>query len=147
MPTKQTRSRPSGGGRRWGGQIAWVARWGLVVEQAGFTTIAPDKGVLETTQLRSRTRERARALRDLIDGGLDADRTLWEWRERVLRHGAEAASADGIVTLLDVAGNQVAAFCFTAGWPACYRLLGLAADAQGPVLEEVVICHEGLERL
>ena len=48
---------------------AWIARWGLVVEQAGFTTIAPTKGVLQTTQLRSRTMERARALRDLIDGG------------------------------------------------------------------------------
>jgi regulator of protease activity HflC (stomatin/prohibitin superfamily) len=55
---------------------AWIARWGLVVEQAGFTTIAPDKGVLQTTQLRSRTMERARALRDLIDGGLDAESAL-----------------------------------------------------------------------
>jgi hypothetical protein len=55
---------------------AWIARWGLVVEQAGFTTIAPDKGVLEATQLRSRTRERARALRDLIEGGLDAESAL-----------------------------------------------------------------------
>ena len=55
---------------------AWIARWGLVVEQAGFTTIAPDKGVLETTQLRSRTRERGRALRDLIDAGLDAESAL-----------------------------------------------------------------------
>ncbi|QEH35219.1 FtsH protease regulator HflK [Aquisphaera giovannonii] len=55
---------------------AWIARWGLVVEQAGFTSIAPDKGALRTTQLRSRTTERARALRDLIDGGLDAESAL-----------------------------------------------------------------------
>jgi regulator of protease activity HflC (stomatin/prohibitin superfamily) len=55
---------------------AWIARWGLVVEQAGFTTIAPARGVLQTTQLRSRTMERARALRDLIDGGLDAESAL-----------------------------------------------------------------------
>ena len=55
---------------------AWIARWGLVVEQAGFTTIAPNKGVLQTTQLRSRTRERARALRDLIEGGLDPETAL-----------------------------------------------------------------------
>ena len=55
---------------------AWIARWGLVVEQAGFTTIAPAKGVLQTTQLRARTMERARALRDLIDGGLDAESAL-----------------------------------------------------------------------
>ena len=55
---------------------AWIARWGLVVEQAGFTTIAPDRSVLRTTQLRSKTRERARALRVLIDGGLDAESAL-----------------------------------------------------------------------
>jgi hypothetical protein len=55
---------------------AWVARWGLVVEQAGFTTIAPNKGALPTTQLRSRTIERARALRLLIDAGLDPESAL-----------------------------------------------------------------------
>jgi regulator of protease activity HflC (stomatin/prohibitin superfamily) len=55
---------------------AWIARWGLVVEQAGFTTIAPDKSVLRTTQLRSRTVERSRALRALIDAGLDAEPAL-----------------------------------------------------------------------
>ncbi len=55
---------------------AWVARWGLVIEQAGFTSIAPGKSVLHTTQLRSRTRERARALRLMIDSGLDADAAL-----------------------------------------------------------------------
>ena len=41
---------------------AWIARWGLVVEQAGFTTIAPDKSVLRTTQLRPRTAERFQVL-------------------------------------------------------------------------------------
>jgi hypothetical protein len=55
---------------------AWIARWGLVVEHAGFTTIAPVKGVLQTTQLRSKTAERARALRDLIDGDLDVESAL-----------------------------------------------------------------------
>ncbi len=55
---------------------AWVARWGLVIEQAGFTSIAPDTIVLHTTQLRSRTTERARALRRMIDSGLDPEFAL-----------------------------------------------------------------------
>ncbi len=55
---------------------AWIARWGLVVEQAGFTTIAPDKSVLRTTQLRPRTMERFQVLRTLIGGGLDAESAL-----------------------------------------------------------------------
>jgi hypothetical protein len=55
---------------------AWIARWGLVLEQAGFTTIAPDKSVLATTQLRSLTMERARALYSLVEGGLDPESAL-----------------------------------------------------------------------
>jgi regulator of protease activity HflC (stomatin/prohibitin superfamily) len=55
---------------------AWIARWGLVVEQAGFTTIAPNKSVLHTTQLRSKTIERARALRTLLGAGLEAEAAL-----------------------------------------------------------------------
>ncbi len=55
---------------------AWVARWGLVIGQAGFTSIAPGKSVLHTTQLRSRTMERARALRLMIDSGLDPEAAL-----------------------------------------------------------------------
>ncbi|WP_406697068.1 SPFH domain-containing protein [Singulisphaera sp. Ch08] len=55
---------------------SWVARWGLVIEQAGFTSIAPNKGVLRTTQLGEKTVERARMLRGLIDGGLDVDSAL-----------------------------------------------------------------------
>ena len=49
----------------------WVARWGLVIEQAGFTSIAPNRSVLHTTQLRPKTMERAGALRQMIDAGLD----------------------------------------------------------------------------
>ena len=55
---------------------AWVARWGLVIEQAGFTTIAPDRGVLHTTQLRPRTMERAGALGRMIASGLDPESAL-----------------------------------------------------------------------
>jgi hypothetical protein len=54
----------------------WVARWGLVIEQAGYTTIAPSKCVLHTTQLRSRTMERSRALRALLGGALAPESAL-----------------------------------------------------------------------
>jgi hypothetical protein len=54
----------------------WIARWGLVIEQAGFTTISPAKSVLHTTQLRAKTLERAGAMRMLIKGGLDAGSAL-----------------------------------------------------------------------
>jgi regulator of protease activity HflC (stomatin/prohibitin superfamily) len=55
---------------------AWITRWGLVVEQAGFTTISPAKSVLHTTQLRAKTLERADTMRMLIEAGLDAGSAL-----------------------------------------------------------------------
>jgi hypothetical protein len=55
---------------------AWVSRWGLVIEQAGFTTIAPSKSLLHVTQLRSRTMERASALRRLRGAGLAPESAL-----------------------------------------------------------------------
>ena len=54
----------------------WISRWGLVIEQAGFTTISPAKSVLHTTQLRAKTLERRKAMHTLIDGGLDAGSAL-----------------------------------------------------------------------
>jgi hypothetical protein len=54
----------------------WIARWGLVLEQAGFTTIAPNKSVLAITQLRSLATERARALYAFIDRELDPEFAL-----------------------------------------------------------------------
>jgi regulator of protease activity HflC (stomatin/prohibitin superfamily) len=55
---------------------AWISRWGLIVEQAGFTTISPGKSVLQTTQLRAKTLERADAMRMLMEGGLDTGSAL-----------------------------------------------------------------------
>jgi hypothetical protein len=55
---------------------AWISRWGLVVEQAGFSTISPGKSVLQTTQLRAKTLERALAMRMLMEGGLDPGSAL-----------------------------------------------------------------------
>jgi hypothetical protein len=54
----------------------WIARWGLVIEQAGFTTISPARSVLHTTQLRAKTRERALVMRMLMAGGMDAPTAL-----------------------------------------------------------------------
>jgi phage tail-like protein len=77
---------------------------------------------------------------------VDASRELWTWREAVLRSGADRARVDGTVALLDAEGSEVALFAFTQGWPARYRIVGFD-DPAGAVLEEVVICHEGLTRV
>jgi phage tail-like protein len=84
---------------------------------------------------------------DLVVGRpVDDSRVLWEWREAVLRHGADGARIDGSIALLDAAGRELAVFAFVGGWPARYRVVGLD-EPFGAVVEEVVICHEGLSRL
>ena len=55
---------------------ARVARWGLVVEQAGFTTIAPSKGVLQTTQLRAGRWNARGPCAVCFDGGLAPESAL-----------------------------------------------------------------------
>jgi phage tail-like protein len=77
---------------------------------------------------------------------LDASRILWQWRETVVRNGVDAGRVSGSVALIDGAGVVVAEFRFERGWPARYRVTGLG-DPLGAVLEEVHICHEGLERV
>ncbi len=47
-----------------------LARWGVTVEQAGFTSIAPTKKTLHVTQLALRGTERERMLAELIAHGV-----------------------------------------------------------------------------
>jgi hypothetical protein len=83
---------------------------------------------------------------DIVVGRpVDSSRVLWEWRETVVRSGADEARVDGTIAFLGTTGHELAVFAFTGGWPARYRVVG-ADDPLGPV-EEVVICHEGLTRL
>jgi phage tail-like protein len=77
---------------------------------------------------------------------LDASRELWDWRQTVLQSGADRALRDGTVALLDAEGRELAMFAFSRGWPCVYRITGFELPA-APVLEEVVICHEGLARV
>jgi len=84
---------------------------------------------------------------DIVIGRpVDGNRELWEWRHAVLERGADRARADGTVVLVDAEGLDVAVFAFSQGWPARYRITGLD-DPLGAVVEEVVVCHEGLTRL
>jgi phage tail-like protein len=78
---------------------------------------------------------------------VDASRTLWEWRDIVLGRGPDAARVDGTITLLDAAGRASVTYGFANGWPIRYAVTGIDAESEAGALEEIVICHEGLQRL
>lgn len=53
-----------------------LERWGIVVESAGFTSIAPDSKTLKLSQLRIKTKERQLVAREYMEKGLPATLAL-----------------------------------------------------------------------
>jgi len=78
--------------------------------------------------------------------GVDENLELWTWRDRVLKEGPDEARVDGTIVLVDYNGKDIAAYAFKQGWPAKYTGVSFNATANEVALEELQICHEGLDR-
>jgi phage tail-like protein len=78
--------------------------------------------------------------------GVDTNRKLWEWRDKVVKSGPDEARIDGTISLLDYDGTAILTYAFKQGWPVKYGGVTLNASSNDVALEEVVICHEGLSR-
>ena len=78
--------------------------------------------------------------------GVDESADLWEWRKQVLDEGPDSARTDGFVELLDYSGSPIARWKFLQGWPIKYTGASLDPNSSDVAVEEVVICHEGMER-
>jgi phage tail-like protein len=79
--------------------------------------------------------------------GIDQSLDLWQWRDAVHREGPDAARADGTIELVDYEGATVATYRFRGGWPVRYSGAAPAAAGNDVAMEEIVIAHEGLERV
>jgi phage tail-like protein len=79
--------------------------------------------------------------------GVDTNKTLWAWREQIIKGLIETARKDGTITLTDSMGKPVATYKFVRGWPCRYTSPGLSAEANEILLEELEIAHEGFERV
>jgi phage tail-like protein len=77
-----------------------------------------------------------------VDGNLD----LWKWRDAVMKQGPDQARVDGTIELIDYDGSTIATYAFKQGWPIKYSGSALNASANEVAIEELHICHEGLER-
>ena len=78
--------------------------------------------------------------------GVDEATDLWKWRETVLKEGPDKARTDGFVELMDYTGQPIARWKFIQGWPLKYTGASLDPKSSDVAVEEVQICHEGLER-
>jgi phage tail-like protein len=78
--------------------------------------------------------------------GVDEDATLYEWRDQVLKEGPDSARVDGHIELVDYTGDKIAIWKFVQGWPLKYAGATLDPKSSEVAVEEIQICHEGLER-
>jgi phage tail-like protein len=78
--------------------------------------------------------------------GVDENLELWKWRDTVIKEGPESARVDGTIELVDYDGSTIATYAFKEGWPIKYAGSSLNASGNEVALEELHICHEGLER-
>ena len=78
--------------------------------------------------------------------GVDENLELWKWREKVMKEGPDGARVDGNIQLIDYKGSTIATYAFHQGWPIKYVGATLNANNNEVALEELHICHEGMER-
>jgi phage tail-like protein len=79
--------------------------------------------------------------------GVDESLDIWKWRQTVLDEGPDSARVDGNIALVDYSGSTIATWSFEQGWPIKYTGATLNASGNEVAVEEIQICHEGLERL
>lgn len=78
--------------------------------------------------------------------GVTDDRKLHDWRTKIEQGQIEGNRKNGAVTLYDPAGNPVAKYSFKNAWPCKLKGPALDAGKNEIAIEEMELCHEGLER-
>jgi phage tail-like protein len=75
--------------------------------------------------------------------GIVVDRSLWEWRKRVV--DGQVDRRNGAIILLTADGKEIARFTFQDGWPSKWQGPDLNAQKNEIAIETLEIVHERLE--
>lgn len=78
--------------------------------------------------------------------GVTDDTKLHDWRKKIEDGQVEGNRKNGTVTLFSPSGQAVAKYSFRNGWPCKLKGPALDAGKNEIAIEEMEICHEGLER-
>jgi phage tail-like protein len=72
---------------------------------------------------------------------------MWQWRKLVEQGNVDQARKNGSITMYDQTGKPLARWNFVNAWPS--KLTGPSANANNNevAIEELVITHEGYERV
>ncbi len=79
--------------------------------------------------------------------GITDDKTLWDWRQKVINGKVTDARSNGSIIMYNFAGEEMARFNFVNGWPSSWKGPDVNAEDQAVAIEEITIAHEGLERV
>ena len=79
--------------------------------------------------------------------GITSSMDLWDWRKQVEDGDVQGARKNGSVVMYDQSYSQVARWNFSNAWPS--KVSGPSLNAQNNEfgIEEMVIVHEGIERV
>lgn len=78
--------------------------------------------------------------------GVTDDRKLHDWRKAIEDGKVEANRKNGSITLYSPENKAIAKYTFKKGWPCKFKGPALDAGKNEVAIEELEICHEGLER-
>jgi len=77
--------------------------------------------------------------------GLTTNEELWNWMEKTLQGNVERKNM--VVIILDRTGMEIVRYELSNAWPSSWSLSKLDSRGTGPVIEELVIQYEGLNRV
>ena len=79
--------------------------------------------------------------------GITSSMDVWDWRKQVEDGDVQGARKNGSVVMYDQSYSQIARWNFSNAWPS--KVSGPSLNAQNNEfgIEEVVIVHEGIERV
>jgi len=79
--------------------------------------------------------------------GITDSMSLWEWRKKVEDGKISEARKTGSIVVYDTENKEVARYNFKDCWPSKVTGPSLNAAGNEVAVEEVVLVHEGLERV
>lgn len=88
---------------------------------------------------RPRAEGRASAV---VSRPLTADRDLWDWHQRIIESGRIHERRSGSIVVLDPAGEELARWNFTNGWPSKIEVGTLEAGQSEVLVEEITITFQ-----
>lgn len=80
----------------------------------------------------------------VLKRGMSADQALDKWYQSI--KDGKADRKTGSIVVYDLAGDRQAEFKFEYGWPKQWSASDLDAGSDDPIIEELTIAHERLER-